>query len=149
MTGRSPEDEVLPGNVETGINYYQRRNRFSLFRPGWDPTDLQGATDVKGANNINAEALFDDRSLTHQNIIDDLRLQDRIVQDIRENLLGDPTFALSAALWAPLMLGDTVSDRPLASSDTAYNAEAVPEPGLLLAIGLLGGGLWVTRKTEQ
>ncbi|MGB7249058.1 MAG: hypothetical protein WBC73_08975 [Phormidesmis sp.] len=149
LTGRSPEDEVLPDNVRTGINYYQLRNRFSLFRPDWDPTDLQGATDVKGANNINAEALFDDRSLTHQNIIDDLRLQDRIVQDIQENLLGDRTFALSAALWAPLMLGDTVSDRPLASSNTAYNAEAVPEPGLLLAIGLLGGGLWVTRKTEQ
>ncbi|MEA5466617.1 PEP-CTERM sorting domain-containing protein [Leptothoe sp. PORK10 BA2] len=98
LTGSSNEDEVLPPNVETGINYYQRRNRFNVFRSGWDPTDLQGATNVSGAENINAESLLDDRSLTHRNIISNSRFQQRIVQDIKDNLLAGLSFDRSGQL---------------------------------------------------
>lgn len=92
LTGSSPEDEVLPGNVQQGINYYQRRNRFNVFAPGFDPTDLQGATGVQGAINIDAEAFFNDSSITHRTIIDQPALQGQIIQDVQRWVLDGLTF---------------------------------------------------------
>lgn len=92
LTGNSQEDETLPTNVTTGINYYQNRNRFNIFSPGFDPIDLQGARNVSGSQNINAELLLGNRNLTHRSIINNAGLQDRIVQDIQTNLLNNLTF---------------------------------------------------------
>ena len=92
LTGRNNEDEILPGNVQAGINYYQSRNRFNVFGPGWDPSDLQGATNVSGSQNINVEDLLGDRSITHRTIINDSRVQNLVVQDIQEKILKDLTF---------------------------------------------------------
>jgi hypothetical protein len=93
LTGRSSEDEVLPGNVLKGINYYQRANRFNPFQPGFNPTDLQGATNVQGSENINAETLFDNRSLTHRSITNYIPLQDRMLQNIETYVLQNLVFA--------------------------------------------------------
>ena len=92
LTGSSPEDERLPPNVLKGINYYQSRNRFNVFAPGYDPFDLQGATTVQGAENINAEVLLGDRGITHRSILNQTRLQEKIVQDVETFVLSDLVF---------------------------------------------------------
>ncbi len=92
LTGASGEDQVLPGNVAKGINYFQVANRFNLFRPGFDPFDLQGATVVQGSENINVESLFGDRGITHRTIVNDPRVQDQILQDIETHVLQDLKF---------------------------------------------------------
>ncbi|MEM9088300.1 MAG: hypothetical protein AAGC93_06095 [Cyanobacteria bacterium P01_F01_bin.53] len=105
LTGVSNEDEVLPDNVRKGINYYQERNRFNVFRPGFTPTDLQGATNVRGSENINVEERFGNRNITHRNIINNPSVQASIVEDIKNNLLGDRTFDRAGKL----RLGDGAS----------------------------------------
>lgn len=92
LTGSSPEDEVLPGNVLKGINYYQNANRFNPFEADFDPTDLQGARNVEGSQNIDAEAFVSDRSLTHRTLDDSSRLQTEILSDIEEFVLQDLQF---------------------------------------------------------
>lgn len=92
LSGSSPEDEILPGNVDQGINYYQNRNRFNTFEPDWDPTDLQGAQVVQGSENIDAEVRFNDPSLTHRTIDDNPALQAQILQDIETYVLQDLKF---------------------------------------------------------
>ncbi|MEM8810351.1 MAG: hypothetical protein AAGF01_30415 [Cyanobacteria bacterium P01_G01_bin.38] len=165
LTGRSQEDEVLPANVHTGINYYQRRNRYNFFRSGWDPTDLQGAKTVSGSQNINVEDLFRDRSITHRSIDDDTRLHNRILQDIATYLLpnlmaSSLSTGLSEADTSPLELSSTLAlappaltavDLPDSTVDlwAEADAEAVPEPDLLFALGAIAGGLWLTRKQRQ
>ncbi|MEM9904400.1 MAG: PEP-CTERM sorting domain-containing protein [Cyanobacteria bacterium P01_D01_bin.44] len=165
LTGSSQEDEVLSANVQTGINYYQRRNRYNFFRSGWDPTDLQGAKTVSGSQNINVEDLFRDRSITHRSIDDDTRLHNRILQDIATYVLPNLAAAsfstgLAEADAAPLSLlslpalsspalpaADLIG--PAAGISAEPNSEAVPEPSLLLALGAMGGGLWLTKKQRQ
>ena len=92
LAGTSGEDQVLPGNVAKGINYFQVANRFNPFRPGFDPFDLQGATVVQGSENINVESLFSDRGITHRTIVNDPRVQDQILQDIETHVLQDLKF---------------------------------------------------------
>lgn len=145
LTGRDLEDEVLPVNVQTGINYYQRRNRYNFFGPGWDPVDLGGATDVSGSENINVEEVFSDRTITHRTIDDDPRLHARIVQDIATYVLPNITFPplpTSGIKDLPILLNSAPPAVTLAEAD----AKPVPEPNLLLAIGILGGGLYLMKK---
>lgn len=78
-------DEVLPANIMMGINYFQIST--GLFEP-------QGAMFVSGATNINVEALFGDASITHISIDDDLRLHTRIVSDIGNKCVPEPTTML-------------------------------------------------------
>jgi hypothetical protein len=92
LTGSSVEDEILPGNVVRGINYYQLANRFNPFRPGFDPFDLQGARVVQGAENINAEDLLGDRGITHRTLDDNPGLHSQILRDIEVNVLQDLKF---------------------------------------------------------
>lgn len=92
LTGGSPEDEILPTNVIKGINYYQLSNRSNPFAPDFDLTDLQGAQIVAGAENINAEAFFNDPAITHRNIIDRPALQQQIIQNVEDFLLQDLVF---------------------------------------------------------
>ncbi|NEP17849.1 MAG: hypothetical protein F6J97_13250 [Leptolyngbya sp. SIO4C1] len=92
LTGNGDEDEVLPGNVKRGINYYQQRNRFNFFRADFDLFDLQGAKSVQGSQNINAEDAFRDRGITHRNIDDNPQLQARIVENVAALVLKDLTF---------------------------------------------------------
>jgi pimeloyl-ACP methyl ester carboxylesterase len=70
-------NDVLPGNVEVGFNYYQISTGF--FEP-------QGEDFVSGATNINAEVLFNDATITHTSIDDDARLHARIAANILANL---------------------------------------------------------------
>ena len=86
-------DEVLPANVNRGINYYQVST--GLLEP-------QGAMNVVGAANINVEVLFDDTSITHTSIDDDPRLHERILEDIR--LKNIPTLSEWAAIAMGLLL---------------------------------------------
>lgn len=67
-------DEVLPANVDRGINYYQ------VSTGALEP---QGAMNVVGATNINVEVLFGDDTITHTSIDDDPRLHDQIIKDIQ------------------------------------------------------------------
>ncbi|MDB9527637.1 hypothetical protein PN498_16695 [Oscillatoria sp. CS-180] len=92
LTGKSPEDEVLPDNVEKGINYYQNANNFNFFRPDFELFDLQGAKTVEGSENINAEEFLDDPSITHLNIDVNAELQTEILSNIEEFVLQDLTF---------------------------------------------------------
>ena len=158
LTGKDEEDEVLPANVQTGINYYQRRNRYNFFRPGWDLFDLGGAKSVSGSENINVEELFSDRTITHRTVDSDPRLHSRIVQDIATHIIPNLTLPTP-----PVAAADTlsrVSATPtaieLASSSSVSlgtlaepDVETVPEPSMLLALGVVGGGLWVTKKQRQ
>jgi len=70
-------NDQLPTNVDVGFNYYQIATE--LFEP-------QGETNVLGATNINAEVLFNDTSISHTSIDNDLRLYDVIQQHIFDNL---------------------------------------------------------------
>ena len=92
LTGSSSEDEILPANVLKGINYYQSRNRFNVFAPGYDPFDLQGATTVQGSENINAEVLLGDRGITHRSIINQPQLQNLIIQNVKTFVLDELVF---------------------------------------------------------
>lgn len=98
LTGSSQEDEILPANVVKGINYYQSANRLNPFRAGYDPFDLQGARVVEGSENINAESLFNDRTITHRTIEDKPSLQNQILQSIEQYVLQDLTFDRSNQL---------------------------------------------------
>ncbi|MBD0269382.1 MAG: hypothetical protein ICV77_13955, partial [Cyanobacteria bacterium Co-bin8] len=92
LTDASSEDNVLPANVLRGINYYQIRNRANPTEPGFDLLDLQGGQVVEGSENINAEELFSDRTITHRNIAEYAPLQERILQNIEESALSGLTF---------------------------------------------------------
>jgi dienelactone hydrolase len=70
-------NDQLPTNVDVGFNYYQIA--IGLFEP-------QGETNVQDATNINAEVLFNDSSITHTSIDNDLRIYDVIQQHIFDNL---------------------------------------------------------------
>jgi pimeloyl-ACP methyl ester carboxylesterase len=70
-------NDMLPGNVEVGFNYYQISTGF--FEP-------QGEDFVSGATNINVEVLFNDANITHTSIDDDSRLFARITANILANL---------------------------------------------------------------
>jgi len=78
-------DEVLPANIMMGINYFQIST--GLFEP-------QGAMFVAGATNINVETLFGDASITHTSIDDDARLHSRIVSDVANKCVPEPTTML-------------------------------------------------------
>ena len=116
LTGTRTEDEILPDNVLKGINYYQHANRFNIFQPDFDPIDLQGARNVRGSQNINAEAFVDDASITHRTIEDSPRLQSEILNDIEEFVLQDLAFDRSGQLQ---LKGDAqfVNNRLLLASD--------------------------------
>ncbi len=66
-------DDVLPPNVRQGVNYFQIAT--GTF-------ESQGERNVRGAANINVEELFNDRTIDHSNIDDDMRLHNRIVNDV-------------------------------------------------------------------
>lgn len=135
--------ELLPANVQTGINYYQRRNRYNFFAPGWNPMDLGGARNVSGSENINVEDVFSDRTITHRTIDDDPRLYARIMQDLATYVLPNitlPSLPTSDIKDLPILLNSAPPEVTLA------DAEPVPEPRLLLAIGILGGGLYLMKK---
>jgi pimeloyl-ACP methyl ester carboxylesterase len=70
-------NNVLPTNVDLGINYYQIST--GLFDP-------QGEDFVMGAANFNAEVVFNDTAITHTSIDDDPRMHFLIAQNIRDNL---------------------------------------------------------------
>lgn len=75
------EDDVLPANVETGYNYYQIAT---------EPFEPQGETFVLGATNINVEVLFNDTTITHTSIDNDLRLYDVIYNNMQTSLVPEP-----------------------------------------------------------
>lgn len=74
-------DQILPSTVMRGINYFQIST--GLFEP-------QGAMNVQGAININVEMLFDDNTITHTSIDDDVRLHARIVNDVANKCIPEP-----------------------------------------------------------
>jgi hypothetical protein len=98
LTGTSPADEVLPSNVAKGINYYQNANRLNPLAPDFDLLDLQGAREVAGSENINAEDFVEDNSLTHRSIINSTRLQNEILTDLETFVLQDLSFDPAAEL---------------------------------------------------
>ena len=67
----------LPSNVDVGYNYFQHST--GLFEP-------QGEFVVNGATNIDAEIFFNDTSITHTSIDNDVRLHNEILQHILDNL---------------------------------------------------------------
>ncbi len=62
-------DDVLPENVETGVNFFQIST---------GPLEPQGETFVEGAININVEERFPDTIFTHTNIDDDPQVHNLI-----------------------------------------------------------------------
>ena len=77
----APSDNALPDNVNAGYNYYQISTGF--FEP-------QGETFVEGATNINTEVFFNDTTITHTNIDDDIRLHNQIYNDMRLVVVPEP-----------------------------------------------------------
>ena len=78
-----PPDDVLPDNVKAGYNYYQISTG-GIFEP-------QGEMFVAGAININVEILFNDPSITHTSIDDDPRLHNEIFNNMKANIIPEPT----------------------------------------------------------
>ena len=76
-----PPDNILPSNVDAGFNYYQRST--GIIEP-------QGEMFVEGAQNFNVEVLFDDTTITHTSIDNDIRLHERIFNDITLELVPEP-----------------------------------------------------------
>lgn len=140
----SGANDVLPTNVDVGLNYYQISTGF--FEP-------QGEDVVQGATNINVEELFIDRSITHTSIDNDPRLHARIRQNILANLNPqdadyDRDGDVDGADFLVWQRGG--SPRSLSSADLAlwrsqYGADAavivsraVPEPtAFVLLMGLM------------
>jgi hypothetical protein len=136
----SGANDVLPTNVEVGLNYYQIATGF--FEP-------QGEDVVRGATNINVETLFNDRSITHTSIDNDPRLHALIGQNIFANLnRQDADYDLDGdvdggdfLVWqrggSPRSLGS--ADLALWQSQYASDAvvvasSAVPEPTALILL---------------
>ena len=72
----SGANDILPANVDVGINYYQPTGLF----------DIHGESNVQGATNVDVEVLFSDPSITHTSIDNDSRLHTLIGQNILANL---------------------------------------------------------------
>jgi hypothetical protein len=92
------------------------------------------------------EELFSDRTITHRTIDDDPRLHARIVEDIATHVLPNltlPSLPTSDIKDLPILLNSTPVSPEVALVEA--DAKSVPEPSLLLALGVLGGGLCVRR----
>jgi hypothetical protein len=89
--------DVLPTNIDAGLNYFQT-------------TDLQALVvrNVRGATNINATRLFNDRSIIHTSIDDDPRLHNLIVDHVASTC-DLPTCELTARTRTTLTV--TVQDK--------------------------------------
>lgn len=76
-------DDVLPGNVREGLNYFQIPTSFN--EPG-------GEQNVQGAANFNAETLFNinPNALTHTNIDSYIDLRELIAGKVAEVCVGAP-----------------------------------------------------------
>jgi hypothetical protein len=137
----SGANDLLPGNVEVGFNYYQISTGF---------LEPQGEDFVTGATNINVEVLFNDTSITHTSIDNDTRLYARIAQNILANL--NPTSAdfdndgdvdgRDFLVWQqggspnPLS-GDDLSLWNKKYGSGEFSAVVVPEPNSFMAITVI------------
>ncbi len=127
-------NDMLPTNVDVGINYYQFSTG-GIFEP-------QGETFVQGATNINAEEFFNDTSITHTSLDNDPRLHAQIELDILDNInfvSGDFDWdndvdGSDFLAWqqdpSSGLLTDWETAYPLAAS--AALATTVPEPSTVL-----------------
>jgi pimeloyl-ACP methyl ester carboxylesterase len=147
------ENDVLPGNVEVGFNYYQISTGF---------LEPQGEDFVSGAININAEVLFNDTTITHTSIDDDARLHARIAANILANL--NPASAdfdddadvdgRDFLVWQRGGSPDSLSADDLSLWQAQYGSAglnapltAVPEPGTsVFVMVMLMCGLAVRRS---
>ncbi|WP_148215779.1 hypothetical protein [Acaryochloris marina] len=66
-------NNTLPTNVTSGINYYQESTDF---------LEPQGVREMSGSRNINVETLLSDTTITHQNIDDNQYLMQIIIKEI-------------------------------------------------------------------
>jgi hypothetical protein len=57
------DDDILPENVETGLNYWQRRDIIAF-----PPDPFEGEREVLGSTNVDAETHFPWENITHSNI---------------------------------------------------------------------------------
>jgi len=73
-------DDVLPSNVDYGYNFYQIPT--SIFEPG-------GEQFVAGALNINAEDFYNDPTITHTSIDNDVRLFDLFYSRMRAIVINN------------------------------------------------------------
>ena len=87
----SPSDDALPDNVNAGSNYYQISS--GIFEP-------QGETFVQGATNINTEVYFNDTTITHNSIDDDVRLHNQIFNDMKLVVVPEP----ASSVWMAAIL---------------------------------------------
>ena len=87
----SPSDDALPDNVSAGYNYYQIST--GIFEP-------QGETFVQGATNINTEVYFNDTTITHNSIDDDVRLHNQIFNDMKLVVVPEP----ASSVWMAAIL---------------------------------------------
>jgi hypothetical protein len=162
-------NDLLPTNVEVGINYYQISTGF--FEP-------QGEDFVRGATNINTEVLFNDSSITHNSIDNDPRLYALIAQNIKDHLnREDADFDSNGRVdgadlltWqagfgvtgtATLATGDANGDREVNRADfdvwqqqfgtavaSPLATQVVPEPSSAM---IVAGGLFarIARRRRQ
>ena len=138
---------VKPSNVDVALNYYQIST--SLFEP-------QGANFVAGATNINVEVLFDDPSITHTSIDNDVRLHALIGQNIFDNLNpassdfdqdGDVDGGDFLVWQRDLSVGSLASWQDNYGGVPLAATAAVPEPATWVLVGmpLLLLSRWQTR----
>ncbi len=94
----SPPGNVLPANVHAGYNYYQIST--GLFEP-------QGETFVQGATNINTEVFFNDPTITHTSIDDDVRLHAQIFSNMQLVVVPEPASLMwiTTVFFAMLLIG--------------------------------------------
>ncbi|GEM_PF-1744978 len=144
-------NNLLPSNVDVGLNYYQISTGF--FEP-------QGEDFVVGATNINVEVLFGDPSITHTSIDNDPRLFDLIGQNILDNLneasadfdLDGDVDGADFLRWQRGGSPRAFSASDLALWQTEYGgtplnamAAVVPEPSGVVVVLVLGGVLALRR----
>ncbi len=135
-------NNVLPTNVDVGINYYQIST--GLLEP-------QGEDFVSGAANFNVETVFGDTTITHTSIDDDPRMHYLIGLNIRDNLnpiSGDFDFdgdvdGRDFLAWQRGGSPVPFSTGYLAQWQSEYEeasltatSTAVPEPSALVLLGL-------------
>lgn len=171
-------DEVLPGNVTKGINYYQSNPSLqdgSLIERLSEAAVTQLVEkDVEGAENINVETLFNDQTITHTSIDNDKRLHTLIAGNIDEFVIqssqsvsrvSEPTLAFEEEetqapvairggnlAAAPAFAGGDIQASITIEDGNLAEAEAVPEPSSALGtlvFGLLGIGYVHKRRTKK
>ena len=141
-------DDKVPDNVSKGFNYFQRNPSYpggSITQKVIERAVTQAVQkNVKGADNVNVEELFNDQSIVHIGIDNDVRLHQLIANNVNDFLIN-PLTPVPEATFA-------FRQSSFSNQASVSAAESVPEASTTLGVvmfGAFGVGSLLKRQQQQ